>query len=110
MKSPKPKKEWCIETKRLFQTIVDNFHIMPEHLPTIVGTCGRHNRYHECETILKKEGLIFTSKSGQVKAHPLLTEQKNAWSGYLAGLRMLGLNNVEEKKRPAHRPVKGPGS
>jgi len=109
VKLPRPKPEWGQETRKCYNIIKKNFHIMPEHVHPVLGTCERHNRYYECKEILEKEGLTFTTTGAQIKAHPLLAEQKNAWAGYLAGLRILGLNSIEEKKRPAHRPPKGPG-
>jgi len=110
MAMPRPRPEWGKETRKFYAQIKRDFDVEPEMVHALLGTCERLNRFYECREILLAEGLTFKTSTGQVKAHPLLVEQKNTWAGFLAGIKLLGLDLPDDvKKRPAHRPPKGPG-
>ncbi len=108
-KNLKVKNRWQPETKRHFNLIKGEFDIDAEAIHLLLGTMERYDRYYQCQRTLEKDGLTFKTQSGQVKVNPLVTEQKNAWAGYLAGIRALGLLNIEEPKQPPHRPIRSPG-
>lgn len=108
MSIPKPDSTWLPKVKKFHRQIYETWNFEPEDAETFQGVCLRLNRYYECEKRLTIDGLTFVTETGQVRAHPLLAEQKNSWAGYVAGMRLLNLHEPKEKK-PAHRPTKGTG-
>lgn len=107
MELPPAKQSWEPETRKHYNIYKKVMVIEEEDINPLMGTMENYNTFYECKRILKKEGLTFKTKTGQVKVHPLLAVQKNAWNAYLAGLRILGYNHIETVKRPAHRPPRG---
>lgn len=108
MSIPRANPNWLPEVKKSHRLIYKNWVLDVEHGETFRGCCERLNRFLECRNQLEREGLTFTTKNGQIKANPLLSEQKNAWAGYLSGMRLLEFEPADEKK-PPHRPPKAPG-
>ncbi len=67
----------------------------------LLGTAAEcFDRLRQFQAIVDKDGLVQRDKFGQLKAHPLLIEERNARSQLMAAIKALNLDL---------EPVKVPG-
>ena len=87
---------------RLPATIAVLTNADPDHLDYY----GTFDRMREAQQQVAADGVSFRDRFGQVKAHPLLTVERDARAAFLAGLRSLNLD-----LEPLHDgPGRPPGS
>jgi P27 family predicted phage terminase small subunit len=103
-KLPAPPATWTKQAKTWFRCVVRSWVIENEDLSLLLGVGEKLNQFWLAQGILQKEGLVFLSDTGQLRKHPACEISKNAWAGYLAGLRALGLEEVSDRKK-AGRPI-----
>jgi hypothetical protein len=103
-----PRPEWLPAVKKFFEGIRSEWRFDTEESEVLMTTCDRLERFHRCRLQIQEDGQTFKTESGLIKCHPLLAHEKQAFAGFISGCKKLNLEEPEDKK-PAHRPVKGPG-
>ena len=91
------KQRWHKEAKTFFRYIEKKYTIDEKHRSTFYGTTDNLDIFHEQIDTIKQEGATYRSKSGQIKKHPSWQIAKEAWSGFLMGLKALGLHEYQAK-------------
>jgi len=94
------KNEWEPETRTFFRDVISIYEVDEAHRSLFMGTCENLDRFYRCHKKLKVEGETFSTKTGQVKKHPLCQVLKDSWSGFLMGLKGLGLLHMQKTGRP----------
>jgi hypothetical protein len=103
-----PRAEWLPQVVEFFNEFLSAWELSGETNEILMTTCDRLQKFHAARIQIEREGLTFTSSTGVIKTHPLLVVERQAHVGFLAGCRMLQVEQPEDKK-PPHRPRKGPG-
>lgn len=97
--------DWHPYVKKLWSDAQTEFGLGPDALSTLRVSCTAYQRLLEAEQILKDEGLTFLTSTGQIKQHPACQIVKNERAGFLAAIRLLGLEYDDQKlKRGPGRP------
>ena len=91
------KRTWTKEARQFFRHITAQYQIDEKHHAVFIGTCECLDRFYRCDEIIKSEGLTFKTESGQIRRNPATAIQKDAWSGFLMGLKALGLFEFQSK-------------
>ena len=58
------------------------------------------SRMQDAQARIRRDGITFTDRFGQVKAHPLLACERDARAQYLASLKALNLDLEPLRDRP----------
>jgi len=103
------KPDWEAETKRSYYDFINLHEITPDEHHVVLSTFDRLDTFNKCGKQIKTDGLTYISNQGVRHRHPLLPEQKAAWSGFIQGLKLLGFNGDETPKRAPGRPAQGLG-
>ena len=91
--SPKAPSHLSKESKRLWTEIVKEYVFDDAASLSVLQTAlDARDRLTECRERINTEGLTITDRFGQVRPHPLLSEERDARSGVLQGFKMLGLD------------------
>jgi len=91
------KRRWTTEARGFFRDITAQFEIDEKHHAIFYGTCENLDRFYRCNEILQTDGLTFKTESGQVRKHPACQISKDSWSGFLQGMKSLGLHEYQSK-------------
>ena len=84
------------ESQDLWRSITHEFVDADTHFFMVLQTAlEARDRMQEARRVVDAEGAYYTSSTGMKKAHPALTIEREARSGFLAALRLLGLNLAE---------------
>jgi len=70
-----------------------------DEYPVFLATCESLSLFYRLSDEIEKTGYSFISANGVPHKNPLLSERKNAWAGFLAGLRMLKFNESDIPKK-----------
>jgi hypothetical protein len=103
------KSDWEPESKKSYYDFINAHEICDDEHHIVMSTFDRLDVYHKCGKQIKLEGMTFKSANGVIHRHPLLPEQKTAWSGFLQGLKLLGFSGDDTPKRLPGRPAQGLG-
>jgi phage terminase small subunit len=85
--------------KRLWKVIAGRYIIEPHHEPLLLQACRAADTAEDCGARIKAEGLTVANARGEVRAHPLLSVQRDAQRVMGYTLRVLGVRD-EEPRRP----------
>jgi len=93
----KSKQSWTKEARRFFRDITKVYEIDEKHFAVFYGTIENLDRFYQASNKINKDGMTFKTESGQIRKHPACQIAKEAWSGFLMGLKALGLHEYQEK-------------
>lgn len=100
---PAPPATFAPEERRLWRRIVRHYVLdEPAALALLRTTLEAHARQRRCgESItrvgeLVREGVDKTGKPKRIKAHPLISAERDSRAAFLAGLRALGILEIPE--------------
>jgi phage terminase small subunit len=95
-KTPKAPPGLSAEGKRLWKAILRDWGITDAaHLEVLhVGLLSR-DRAERCRVAIDRDGEAVRDRFGQVKVNPLLSAERDARSGFLAAIKVLGLDPSE---------------
>ena len=91
------KQKWTKEARQFFRHIIDSYHIDEKHHAVFYGTCENLNNFYLADALIKADGMVFKTESGQIRKNPACQVQKDAWSAFLLGLKALGLHEYQAK-------------
>ena len=100
---------WEPETKKSYKDFIRLHEIGDDEHHIVISTFDRLDMYNKCRKQIEKDGMTFKSAHGVIHRHPLLPEQKAAWTGFIQGLKLLGFNGDDTPKRAPGRPAQGLG-
>lgn len=102
-----PKSNWENTVKIYFIQLLKEYNFKQDELTIVFSTCENLNLFWQASHALEEHGLFVTTDTGQVKKHPANEISKNAWSGFLAGCRLLKIGAPNELKNRVGRPDGG---
>jgi P27 family predicted phage terminase small subunit len=112
-----PPKRLSAEARKSWQKVVDEYQIVDDTGLIILTTAFEaFDRMRSAQEQIKLEGMTSTDRFGQVKAHPLLTVERDARAQFLAALKALNLDVEPLADRPgrpdggAKQPIAFPGT
>lgn len=81
------------ESRRWFKKMVDEYQIVDTGGLLILQTgMEAFDRMRAAQTTIKKDGLTFLDKAGQIKSHPLCSVERDARTQMMAALKSLNLD------------------
>lgn len=83
-----------------WQSVTEQFHILPHHRPLLEQACRCLDRAEEIRGQIESEGLTIRSAKGEVRPHPLLVAERDIRRTYGYLLRVLGLSDQEKPQKP----------
>ena len=98
-----PRKEWIEAVTEFYKAVLHEQKLTPDEKEILTTTCDRLQRFHLARLQIEKEGMTFKSTTDVIKTHPLLAVERQAYTGFLSGCKLLDIS--QEEKRPAHRPT-----
>ena len=103
------KKYWYPQVRKFFRAVVQKFDLESFELEIFYGCCDNLNRFHEAKEILDKDGITFTTTSGQIKKHPATELERQGWMSFLAGMKQLKFTDAIqalEQPKKLGRPLR----
>ncbi len=100
---PAPPRGLGREAKRLWLDCHEDFCFGPDSLALLRVACFALERLLQAKKILDREGVTFKTETGQIKQHPACSVEKDARSGFVQAIRLLGISYDEAGFR------RGPG-
>ena len=99
LRSDKPPKHLSREAKRIWRQLNATWQFESDSLLVLRVGLEAFDRLQDARRILSEDGL--TTKMGQdegarILKHPALEVEKNARSGFLQAMRLLGIEKVTE--------------
>ena len=91
------KQKWGKEAKAFFRQITHDFELNSQHISLFYGTIEHLNTFYLANDILKSEGLVIQPEGGQSRKNPAFQISKDSWSGFIIGLKALGLHEFQSK-------------
>lgn len=101
---PPASRTWGKKARALWRQVCREWQLGPDALEVLRTACDSLDRYHRAQRVLQIEGLTFSSSSGQLKKHPCCEIVKNERAGFLAAIRVLGLEQDGDKSKEIGRP------
>jgi hypothetical protein len=100
-----PTPEHLKEYGRDFFQKVTALYVIPEELLSLlVVTSEALDSYYAAKAVLDTEGMSYKTTSGQIKQRPEALLLKESRRAFFDGIRLLGLNEEGEAKKPVGRP------
>ena len=84
------------DAKRLRGELLDGAECDPGQLAILDTALAAWDRWQQCRAILDRDGLTTVDRWGQKKAHPLCSVERDSRAAYLSGLKLLGVDIVQE--------------
>jgi len=94
------KQRWHREARKFFNYIKDEYDVEKISIGTLNGTAENLSIYNIAADDIKKNGITYTTNTGQIKKNPACQIAKESWSGFLQGLKALGLYEYKDMGRP----------
>ena len=91
------KQSWTREARKFFRDITKIYQIDEKHYAVFYGTIENLDRFYISNAEVKRDGITFKTKTGQIRKNPATQIAKEAWSSFLLGLKALGLHEYQEK-------------
>jgi P27 family predicted phage terminase small subunit len=79
-------------TRRWFVQVCEDYALEPHHRLILTGSAEAWDRKERARRTIKREGLFYTDRFGQPKAHPAADVERQALDQFRAMLRELGLD------------------
>ena len=105
IKTHYPPKKIRPEAKNLWKSVHKDYQIEDASREILRVACLSLSRFLEAREKLDKEGLTFTTNSGQVKKNPLIEIEKISRQGFLSAMNSLGLEVESDNKNRPGRPT-----
>lgn len=81
------------EGKRIFKALTDEYEISDvAGLRILRVAIEAFDRAQAARKVVERDGMVQRDRHGQLKAHPAVAIERDARSGFLAGLRALNLD------------------
>lgn len=93
-------KHFHSKAKEFHASILKCRDLEEDEYPVFAATCENLSLFYRLSDEIEKTGYSFVSANGVPHKNPLLSERKNAWAAFLAGLRILNFSEAEIPKRP----------
>lgn len=105
--APRAPQRLSPEARKLWRTLAGEYGIADEAGQVILTTAlEAFDRMRAAQLRIEQDGTVTTDRFGQLKAHPLLTVERDSRSQFLAALKQLNLD-VEPLADRAGRPAGG---
>ena len=71
------------------------------HEALLIKACEAHDRGEQAKALLNRDGLVTTTKAGEVRPHPCVAVERDSRTAFARLLRELGLSDdVGNDSRP----------
>ncbi len=79
---------------------IDRTWVLEVHQRALLTSAAEvRDRLAECRAAIKKDGMFFQDRFGQLRAHPALVEERNHRIAFARLLRELNLSEESEEAR-----------
>jgi P27 family predicted phage terminase small subunit len=105
MDIPQPNKQWRKEVKNFWNQIHAEYTFQRGELEMLTICCDTYQRFLDARDELNKNGLMLTSKTGEIKHNPCWSVERYARESFLRYMKALGISEVEKRRpgRPSAR-------
>jgi len=85
-------RHFCKEAKELYEFVVKNFKLEPNHLNLLYLCCQARTRAEQARVEIDRNGLTTTDKYNRIVARPETLIEKNSMNTFARLLRELNLS------------------
>lgn len=78
--------------KSLYAAILARYLFEPHHLAILAKALEAWDRAEAARELVGRDGLVVTTRLGEVKAHPAIAIERDSRTAFLAGIKQLGLD------------------
>jgi P27 family predicted phage terminase small subunit len=79
-------------SRKLWAEILDRYELEAHHLAVLTKTLEARDRSEAARAVIERDGVLTTSRLGEVKAHPAIAIERDSRAAFLAGIKQLGLD------------------
>ncbi|MFZ0549803.1 MAG: hypothetical protein WAM21_03240 [Steroidobacteraceae bacterium] len=88
---------FAAEERQLWRKLVRHYVLdEPAALALLASTLEAHARQRRCRESIDRVGELVKTAKGDIRAHPLLSHERDARAAWLSGLRALAILEVPE--------------
>lgn len=88
--------------KALYQDVAGDYQLEPHHLAILTKALEAFDRAEAARAVVERDGILTTSRLGEVKPHPAVAIERDSRTAFLAGVKQLGLD-IEGPPPPSSR-------
>ncbi|MER9032420.1 P27 family phage terminase small subunit [Mesorhizobium sp. M0674] len=91
-KTQKPPAHLSPAARKFFRTVVENYTLQDHHVKLLTLASEALDRGEQARKTLEKEGITYVDRFGSPRAHPCVSIERDARTGYARLLRELSLD------------------
>ena len=99
-----PPKHLTKASKLWWSEVYSQYNFETHHLKLLTLAAEALDQAERARITLAKEGETCLDRYGVPKKHPAISNERAAIYRYMALLKLLGINEDQEEKRPVGRP------
>jgi|SRR5215467_12683743 len=101
-KTNKAPKHLKVATRRWFESVIEDYELEPHHVRLLTLACETWDRCQEARDAVKKHGLTFENRYGEVKTRPEVAIERDCRIAFARLVRELNLDSepAEDGGRP----------
>src|SRR5450759_5625882 len=81
-----------LAARKLFAAVMTTYVLEGHHVQILVKALEAFDRADAARAIVQNEGILTTSRLGEVKAHPAMAIERDSRAAFFAGIKQLGLD------------------
>lgn len=89
MTSPK---HLSLPARRLFDAVLEIYELAEHDRAVLVKSLEAWDRAEQARELIASDGLLVTSRLGELRAHPAIAIERDSRHAFLAGMKQLGLD------------------
>lgn len=92
--TPSPPWDLSEAARTWWRATVEEFELQPHHLRTLSEAAFAWDRCQQARALVDQQGLVVQDPSGQLRAHPAVTIERDSRIAYLRAMRELDLDTA----------------
>jgi len=92
--------------RALWTDVTATFVLEPHHLAVLVKGLEAFDRAEAAREAIERDGILTTSRLGEVKAHPAVAIERDARAQFFVAIKALGLD-IDGPPSPSTRNRRG---
>ena len=86
----------------LYAAVLTSYALEPHHVAVLVKALEAFDRAEAARAVIERDGILTTSRLGEVKASPAIAIERDSRAAFLSALKQLGLD-IEGSPAPSTR-------
>lgn len=78
--------------RALYDAVMATYVLEPHHVAILAKSLEAFDRAESARAIIERDGILTTTRLGELKPSPAVAIERDARAAFLAGIRQLGLD------------------